>query len=517
MDSKTIASRWGRLSAAFRSEAGLTLAEETLKRSEQNLNLSVGRVGTWNWDLVTDALEWSPRAKAMFGLDADVEVTHESFLAAMHPEDRDAADAAIKEALAGKTDCDMEYRAVWPDGTVRWIYDLGRAYEDASGTPVRMAGSMLDITERKLAEETLRRSEQNLNLAVGRVGTWNWDLVTDVLEWSPRAKAMFGLDEHAEVTHASFLAAMHPEDREGADAAIKAALAGKTDCDMEYRAVWPDGTVRWIYDLGRAYEDASGTPVRMAGSMLDITDRKLAEEELRALTDDLVRSNAELEKFAYIASHDLQEPLRMMASYTQLLQRRYKGRLDSDADEFIAYAVDGATRMQTLINDLLAYSRVGTHGSPFASTDLDVVLDGVLRAMGPSIAEAHATVTREHMPLVDCDAVQIGQVFQNLIANAVKFHGEQAPRIHLGVTRSDGEWVFSVKDNGMGIEPAYFDRIFVIFQRLQSRADYPGTGMGLAICKHVIERHGGRIWVESQPGAGSTFYFTLRDGTEAGA
>ena len=393
---------------------------------------------------------------------------------------------------------------------------FGRQYKVSAYCPEkgRFATVFTDITDRKLAEETLRRSEQNLNLSVGRVGTWNWDLVTDALEWSPRAKTMFGLPEDAKITHESFLAALHPEDRDGADAAINEALAGKTDCDMEYRAVWPDGTVRWIYDLGRAYEDATGTLVRMAGSMLDITDRKLSEEESRAMAADLVRSNAELEKFAYIASHDLQEPLRMVASYTQLLQRRYKGKLDADADEFIEYAVDGATRMQTLINELLAYSRVGTQGAPLVSTDLESVLMTVLKMLQTTLADAGAVVTHDPMPTVTCDGLQIGRVFQNLIANAAKFRTDQAPLIHIGATRSDGEWVFSVEDNGIGIEAAYFERIFVIFQRLQSRADYPGTGMGLAICYRIIERHGGRIWVESEPGKGSTFWFTLPDEKE---
>jgi len=247
----------------------------------------------------------------------------------------------------------------------------------------------------------------------------------------------------------------------------------------------------------------------------DITERKQADEVLRARTDDLLRSNAELEKFAYVASHDLQEPLRMVTSYTQLLQQRYQGRLDADADEFIAYAVDGAARMRTLINELLAYSRVGTQGAPFVMADLDGVLDEVLQGLQVALSESGAVVTRGHLPGVWCDPIQIGQVLQNLIANAVKFRGTEPPKIRVGARRRGAEWVFSVKDNGIGIEPEYFDRIFVIFQRLQSRVQYEGTGMGLAIGKRIIERHGGRIWVESGPGAGSTFYFTLPDGREA--
>ena len=199
----------------------------------------------------------------------------------------------------------------------------------------------------------------------------------------------------------------------------------------------------------------------------------------------------------------------MVASYTQLLQRRYEGKLDADADEFIGYAVDGATRMQRLINELLTYSRVGSQGSVFEETDLEDVLVGVLKVLAISIAESGARVTHDPMPTALCDSTQIGQVFQNLIANAIKFRGDESPAIHVGVESSEHEWVFSVKDNGLGIEPEYFDRIFVIFQRLQPRAEYPGTGMGLAICKRIIERHGGRTWVESETGSGSTFYFTL--------
>jgi PAS domain S-box-containing protein len=279
----------------------------------------------------------------------------------------------------------------------------------------------------------------------------------------------------------------------------KHARKGGTLIDMEV-------SVRAIESEGRTF---------LLSIKRDITARKRAEEELLARAEDLARSNAELEKFAYIASHDLQEPLRMVSSYTQLLQRRYQGRLDSDADEFIAYAVDGANRMQTLIKDLLAYSRVGTQGAPFSPTDLETVFGDVLGALEQTIADAGATVTHDHLPVVSCDPTQIGRVFQNLVANAVKFHRDEPPKVHVSAREADGEWVLSVADNGIGVDPEYFDRIFVIFQRLRSRADYPGTGMGLAICKRIIDRHGGRIWVESAPGVGSTFYFTLRGDKEA--
>ncbi len=234
-----------------------------------------------------------------------------------------------------------------------------------------------------------------------------------------------------------------------------------------------------------------------------------ARQALEESVVKLKRSNADLQQFAYVASHDLQEPLRMVASYTQLLARRYQGQLDADADEFIGYAVDGAIRMQRLINDLLAYSRVETQGHAFAPTNCHGVLDQALDNVRAMVDESQAAVTHDPLPTVMADEGQLVQLFQNLISNAVKFRGEQPPRVHLSAERREREWLFSVRDHGIGIDPQYADRIFVLFQRLHTSAEYPGTGIGLAICKKIVERHSGRIWVDSQPGRGATFYFTL--------
>ena len=241
----------------------------------------------------------------------------------------------------------------------------------------------------------------------------------------------------------------------------------------------------------------------------EVASRQTAEQSLEKQAQELVRSNQELEQFASIASHDLQEPLRMVSSYTQLLERRYKDQLDSDANEFIGYAVDGARRMQSQINDLLAYSRVTTQGSPFEPVDCSAVFDRALSNLEAAIGESGAVVTHEPLPSLMADGTQLSSVFQNLIGNAIKFHGELPPEIHISAAQREDEWVFSVHDNGIGIEPEYAERIFVIFQRLNGKTAYSGTGIGLAICKKVVERHGGRIWVESEPQKGSTFYFTL--------
>jgi light-regulated signal transduction histidine kinase (bacteriophytochrome) len=252
------------------------------------------------------------------------------------------------------------------------------------------------------------------------------------------------------------------------------------------------------------------------GAVQDITDRKKAElviqksrEELAEKAAELARSNAELEQFAYVASHDLQEPLRMVASYVQLIERRYKGQLDADADEFIQYAVEGSNRMQSLIQDLLLYSRVGSRGKDFVATDVGEALQVAKQNLEIAIEESGAQVTNDRLPLARADPAQLGQLFQNLIANAIKFRGDKPPEVHVS-GQANGKWCeIVVKDNGIGIDPQYFDRIFLIFQRLHSRADYPGTGIGLAVCKRIVERHGGKIWVESKPGEGAAFHFTV--------
>jgi PAS domain S-box-containing protein len=304
---------------------------------------------------------------------------------------------------------------------------------------------------------------------------------------------------------------------EGDWAEHKAVLAAHNAFhDFECACLNKRGELHYLSISGQPVFDEEGDFKGYRGVGQDITLRKTAETKLREAhqeltrkAQELTRSNDELQQFAYVASHDLQEPLRMISSYTQLLERRYGSQFDGDAREFMEFIVDGAARMKALIEDLLAYSRVGTRGHEFAPAECEAVLKKALANLRAAMEAMDATVTNDKLPAVIADNSQLVQLFQNLIGNALKFHGPETPRIHIGVEERDEAWEFSVKDNGIGIEPQYFERIFMMFQRLHSKDEYPGTGIGLAICKKIIDRHGGNIRVESQLGNGCTFYFTL--------
>ena len=277
---------------------------------------------------------------------------------------------------------------------------------------------------------------------------------------------------------------------------------------FELRMVKKDETAFWARLEATAARDAEGAPVCRV-VLSDITKRKRAEEALRQKAEELARSNAELEQFAYIASHDLQEPLRTAGSFAQLLQKRYQGKLDQTADEFIGYIVDGTQHMQRLISDLLTFARVGTRGGAFVPTDCAAVLAQAVAHLQVAIEESGAVVTHDPLPVLDADPGQLGQVLQNLIGNSIKFRAATAPQIHVAARQTPEGWTLSVQDNGIGLDLKFADRIFEVFQRLHTRAEYPGTGIGLAICKKIVQRHGGCIWVESAPGKGATFCFTI--------
>jgi signal transduction histidine kinase len=275
----------------------------------------------------------------------------------------------------------------------------------------------------------------------------------------------------------------------------------KLNLELENRI---DERTKYLREANHALEDTNRILI------VEIAQRQEAEEVAKQHEEELIRSNVELERFAYMSSHDLKEPLRMISNYSQLLSRKLKGRLDEDCQEYLHQVIDASKRMDELIRDVLAYCEIGSTHKRWKETDCNILFQRVVQNLSLSIHENRALVTSDSLPLLHVNEVEILQLFQNLVSNALKFHGERPPRIHLSCKHEKGDWLFSVCDNGIGIDPSYQQRIFEIFQRLHTRGEYSGTGIGLAICKKVVENHGGKIWVESNVGQGATFFFTFK-------
>ncbi len=369
-----------------------------------------------------------------------------------------------------------------------------------------VAVTFADITERKRAEEVRERLaavvESSDDAIIGKTmdGT--------ITSWNHGAEKVFGYSSSEAVGKPMQL--LVPPERADEEPDILARVErGESVEHFETVRVRKDGKGIDVSVTISPIRDSSGAIIGVSKVARDISERKRAEQRLADKVEELARSNRELEQFAYAASHDLQEPLRMVASYTQLLAERYRGKLDENADKFLGYAREGALRMQVLIRDLLAFSRVVQAGVPRKNVDCDVALEEALQSLTAAIEESGVVVTYATLPHVWADQTQIEQVFQNLIGNAIKFHDGAPPKCAVSVEKSGRNWLFSVSDNGIGIAPEYAKNIFVVFQRLHARTEYPGNGIGLAICKKIIEHYGGTIWVESQVGQGSTFKFTL--------
>jgi len=399
------------------------------------------------------------------------------------------------------------------DGNYRWFLSQAVPIRDSEGKVMRWFGTNTDISVRMEAERHLAQMERRyrglLEAAPDAIVVVN--PAGKIVLLNVQAEKQFGYirDELVgqEVTN------IIPEgfaERLIADGNRRASdeLTQQIGAGIELSGRRKDGTEFPIEITLSPLESADG--VLVTAAIRDITERRRSEEHLVKTVWELKRSNDELQQFAYVSSHDLQEPLRMVSSYTQLLAKRYKGRLDSDADEFIAFAVDGCNRMQGLIQDLLAYSRAGTSERELRKVPSENALQKALTNLRIMIKQSGAVVTHDALPTVRADETQLTQVFQNLVGNAIKYRRAEDPRVHVSAARNDGnEWTFSVGDNGLGIDPQYFERIFILFQRLHGRDEFEGTGIGLAICKKIVERQGGKIWVESQPEKGSTFYFAL--------
>ncbi len=434
----------------------------------------------------------------------------------MPKEDADWHEAHDRQTIEAGRPLEFEEHSQLQGRSIAWL-TTKFPLRDAQGRIYAVAGISTDISERKRAEEAMR--EHRALLMAVMDGTADPVYVKDresrILMANEALAKVAGkpLDEIVGRTDSEYYG----------DAAVgqvlrehdRQVMACGQSLVVEETVPTPDGE-RIFLSAKAPYRAPSGEVIGTVGISHDITDRKMLEEELREATEELARSNVDLEQFAYVASHDLQEPLRTVSGFLKLLRDRCASQLDDKAREYIGFAVDGAHRMSQLINDLLTYSRVERKGRPIEPTDANTALACALAGLSASIEDTGVAVTHDKLPTVNADPTQLTQLFQNLIGNAIKFRKLDQPcRVHIGVQAEAGWWVFSVRDNGIGIDPAQHERLFAIFKRLHGQDEYPGTGIGLAICKKIVERHGGRIWVESKLGEGATFCFTMPRGDVA--
>ncbi|MGE5351818.1 MAG: PAS domain S-box protein [Acidobacteriota bacterium] len=495
------------------------IIEENLRQSEESFRLLADSLPQIIWSTDPDGwiFYYNKKWTEFSGLSLE-ESQGWKWMDLVHPEDQQRTKELWLNSLSKGQAYEVEHRLRQKDGEYCWFLSRGIPMKEGDKI-LKWFGASTNINEQKITQQELqsalsklRESETNLLNAqkLAHMGSFYIDVLNNKVEWSEEVYRIFEMDTgQPALSINEWMEHLHPADREIVLNAIEKASKGRTAMTAEYRIFTAKNRIRHIATISEPVSDSSGDLVKVFGTIIDITDRKLAQARLEKTLKELERSNVELEQFAYVASHDLQEPLRMMHSYAELLEKRYKGKLDESADDFLHFITGGAKRMQQLINDLLQYSRVTTRGKPFESVGSMEVLSNVLDNLQISIEESGAKITSDSLPVVRADKTQLVQLFQNLLSNSIKFCDNRLPEIHIGLAENEYEWIFSVKDNGIGIDPEFFDRVFIIFQRLHDREKYPGTGIGLAVCKKIVERHQGRIWVESEKGKGTTFYFTL--------
>ncbi len=466
------------------------------------------RVGVWDWDMKTDHLEWTPEMFNLFGLDPQkTTASFDSWNVILHPEDKEKASLKIDGALKDHASLDSEYRIIRPDGRTIWINALGQAEYDDQNRPTRMTGICIDITRRKKAEQAIEKERTRLQLILDSLPvavaladeTGSLQIVNKMTQelWAGATENINQVSEYIGYQPGTEVQ-LKSEDWP----IIRALKQGATILNEEIDVKRLDGTRGTVLASAIPMKDENGKINGALVAYMDIT-------ELKELERNLARSNVDLQQFAYIASHDLQEPLRMVTNYLSLLDRRYHDKLDAKAQEYIDFALAGGVRMRQLINDLLEYSRVDAVSKVFTPVDMKDVVSKSLAILEESIKETDAEITIEPLPMILADESQMAQLMQNLISNAIKFHGPERPKIVISAFEGVRVVTFAIKDNGIGMNMQHADKIFQMFQRLHGRDEYPGTGVGLAIAKKIVDHHGGRIWAESEERKGATFFFTI--------
>jgi PAS domain S-box-containing protein len=501
--------------AAVNRELEARIVARTLELQRANERLAeaqrISHVGHWVFDVVTGAVEWSEEMFRIVGRPPSGSPPAFEAQASMFTgSSRVRLNAAVARAIAEGVGYEVRLELVRPSGEIRVANAVASTEHGPDGRVVRLLGTVHDVTELVLAEEVRDASLERLRLATaaGNIGIWDWDVVRNRIVWDERMFALYGLPPRATVDYEAWRHAVHEDDRTTSDEAVQATLGGERILDIVFRVRRPSGECRHVRSMATVQRDAGGAPIRMLGVNWDVTAH-VREVALAAETANLERSNRDLEEFAYAASHDLQEPLRAMSGCAQLLERRLGAQADDTTRELVGHIVDGAARMRSLITELLAYSRASSRGLSEGELALAEAVERARIALAASIADARAEVVVSALPTVVGDAAQLTQLFTNLLGNAIKYRSERPLRVVIASETRDDDWVIWVEDNGIGIEAAHFERIFLLFQRLHARTQYPGNGIGLALCQKIVERHGGRIWVESEPGQGSRFSFTL--------
>ena len=506
----------------FNDVTGRQAAEHALYESRERLNLALrsSGVGTWSWDIPGHKLIWDDYIHPLFGLEPGAfGGTYEAFLSMLHARDRQRVAAEIKQATEQDAPYDTEYQVVWPDGSLHELGSRGKVYRDEEGKPVRMTGVCWDMTAHKRAEEALARERNLLRTLV--------DNLPDYI-FAKDAESRFILNNTA---HLRLLRADTQDD-----------VAGKTDYDIfprqlaaqyfndeqaivqsgeslvnrEESVVTEQGEKHWLLTTKVPLKDAQGDIAGIVGMSRNITERKQMAEALKRhavlleqANRDLAARNKELDEFTYIASHDLQEPLRKLTAFSDMLLEDMQKNDESEVRQDLKVITSAAERMQRLVRDLLALSRSGRRSMNVEDVPLDECVDSALDALEIRVAETGAEIARGALPVVRGDKGLLVQLYQNLIGNALKFHGEAAPRIELRAEKVKDHWELAVQDNGIGLKPEYAEQIFSPFRRLHHRNEYEGTGIGLAICRKIVERHAGTIWVKSELDKGACFKFTL--------
>lgn len=480
-----------------------------------NDTMQAVRLGYWQLDIVNNKLFWSPVVYEIHEVDPSEEVDVEKAIKFYHRDFQDLISEALNKAINDGEPWDLELKIVTKTGVPLWVRAIGKA-EFENGKAVRLRGLFQDIDWLKTREQELLESQSALKEAedMAQLGNWKWYVESDKHFWSEGRFKVLGYD--ADEVAPSFEAAMelvHVEDRSWVEEKVRTAIVNKESYEITYRIITSKGELKVLVDKGDFVESLTYKASYYFGIVRDITKDHLREQKLQESLKSLERSNRELKDFAYVASHDLQEPLRGITSYLQLLEMGYANLFDDEAKMYMDSIINASTRMKKLINDLLTISRLDTANRQAEQVDLNEVLSIVKANLEMSINESGAEISYAELPVVTGDESRMVRLFQNLIGNAIKFRrAGVVPKVEIEWEQVGQKVGFKVSDNGIGIKPDYFDRIFTIFQRLHTREEYEGTGVGLAICKKIVESHGSRIKVESEVGKGSSFLFELDKG-----